>query len=91
MGFPLTQFGYAVNNIQLTEINVNDYVWVRLTAHGQELYSHTPCFEFRSVSSGWTRFQLWNLMFIFGSNMLMGGAPVFRDNIIRFTDPALES
>lgn len=80
-----------MNNISLTEINTNDNVWVRLTAHGQELYSHTPCYEYRRVSSGWSKFQLWNLMFIFGPNMLMGGPPVFRDNIIRFTDPDFSS
>lgn len=65
------------------EFNINDNVWVRLTAHGEALANGRGS----EVDGGWQRWQLWCLMAEFGQHLWNGGETVFEKNEIRFTDP----
>jgi hypothetical protein len=90
-----TEFGISLGP---TEINCNEDVYVRLTAQGREcVKSHFENMDLPSdikkenfVSytqaddEGWSKFQLWNLMKIFGSLMYMGSVTQpFEHNVVR--------
>lgn len=76
------------------KFNINDYVWVKLNDKGKELYLRSfddiPL-EFRRVrllevdSDGYSKFQMWSFMQIFGPHISMGFNPPF-DTTIKF-DP----
>lgn len=66
--------------------NINNYVYIRLTNYGRqiheknhhEFWSHHPI-EIRPMyvpphedGNGWSKWQLWHLMYDFGSTMGMG-------------------
>ena len=83
----------------MQEANFNDEVWVRLTKEGQSVLrdwcrEHRTRFKMvkfgRSKDSAgkvWTKFQLWEMMNIFGARMYHGGPNMFKDNILRFSAP----
>lgn len=77
--------------------NINDKVKVKLTPYGEEIhYKHFSIFkgwlpehmkklislEPEKDEDGYTTYQLWELMNIFGSEMHMGADQVFENNII---------
>lgn len=83
-----------------TDININDSVWVRLTKEGREVLAQSimECVVtvtgktreqlaeelHKTAHDGSTRFQLWELMKIFGPCMVFGSGPqMFERNRIR--------
>lgn len=73
----------------MTQHNFNDTVWVRLTPAGREAladyWSEYPP-KYRGSpreEDGWSEFQLWELMQIFGPHMYMAGQQVFVGNVFR--------
>jgi hypothetical protein len=70
--------------IEAIEFNVNDYVWIRLTPKGQQIYrqkySLRPM-EMGYDSDGWLKMQLWEVMQCFGPHILMGFDPCFETTI----------
>jgi hypothetical protein len=69
----------------MAAMNLNDYVWVRLTEYGEGIFAAyydtlglEPA-EYRRLvdaGSGWCKFQAWALMNMFGPHMGMGhGSP----------------
>lgn len=75
--------------------NVNNEVKVKLNKRGKEIYlshlkevsSEPECvFVRKTNSSGYTTFQLWDLMKLFGDYMSLGEEPVFENNEIIFKE-----
>jgi hypothetical protein len=74
------------------EINLNEYVWVRFTEDG-----HLPYRDFYlnlgveppslDIFKGWARFQIWELMNIFGLDCSHSSRTQFKGNILRFAPP----
>lgn len=67
-----------------TTININNYAWVRLTDYG---FSCLPADELKFLvndENGWSRFQLWVLMSIFGPHLYNGCEQLFHNNEIKF-------
>jgi hypothetical protein len=73
------------------KFNINDYVRVKLTDHGRKILDdqHT---EFKKVmpsaepihkpdEDGWCKFQLWELMSIFGQHLYNGCQIPFETTI----------
>lgn len=71
-------------------VNVNRQVYVKLTAAGVNcLRKNQPAIE--EVHEGWHKFQLWELMNIFGPILQMGFNDIpFEDNAILFSKPTAE-
>lgn len=77
--------------------NTNDYVWVRLNDLGWRVFDedHThlgldPAPYRKIVTTNnpeYQRFQLHELMHIFGPQMSLGFNVPFKDNVIYFEDP----
>lgn len=83
------------------ELNLNDYVWIRLRAKGRvmlreqdaqwsQLYGGTfgrlPFAETQErENDGWSRWQLWSLIQSFGSALHLGCDPPF-ETTIRLSD-----
>lgn len=72
----------------MTEFNINDHVRVKLTPRGHALhrqhFAELGCLQYFAPEiddEGWTRFQLWSLMSIFGQYMSCGGELVFETTI----------
>lgn len=78
------------------EFNINGWVWVRLTTHGETVYSlfhqnlgvEAPQLHFDGWDKKWARFEMWKLMCIFGPHSGNGSEQVFEKNIMRFQQPA---
>lgn len=75
--------------------NINYEVKVKLNEKGKEIYlsylkeisSEPECvFVRKTNSSGYTTFQLWDLMKLFGDYMSLGEEPVFEHNEIIFKE-----
>lgn len=71
------------------EVNLNDYAYVRLTPSGEKLfarYYHDLTLDpalYRAMhlqADGRWRFQLYDLMHIFGPGCMMGPIPPFETN-----------
>lgn len=72
--------------------NINEYVWVKLTPHGKNIfYKHysviydqlknldLPTLELpESDEQGFRKFQMWDLMNIYGNYMVMGSENPFN-------------
>jgi hypothetical protein len=74
------------------ELNLNDTVWVRLTAAGQTmLQNQVEHWELFRQESGWWAFQLYELMHYFGASLPthpgFNHEMVFENNLIRYTRP----
>ena len=68
------------------KINLNDYVWVKLTEHGKKIHKERYDelvrmtgglwkYEYEPVKEdedGWSRWQFWCLMEAFGAHVSMG-------------------
>lgn len=75
------------------EMNINEEVWVRLTQGGKKVYrKHFERLGMKPIPRkeilGWSNFQMWDLMNIFGPHLHMGAKAIFKDNRIRFNQPA---
>jgi len=75
--------------------NLNNEVKVKLNEKGKEIYlshlkkvsSEPECAFVRETNSdGYTTFQLWDLMKLFGDYMRLGEEPVFENNEIIFKE-----
>lgn len=72
------------------EFNINGDVWIRLTGAGTRAYNlhyeklgmEPP--PLQRDSSDWCKFQLWDLMHIFGPAVYNGCQIPFVENVIRF-------
>lgn len=71
-------------------INVNDFVWVKLTAAGRRILERNyrdlnlhlvRPYEAPREEAGWARFQMWELMHEFGSSTYNGAIPAFETEI----------
>ena len=76
-------------------ININDYVWVQLTDIGKQVYydfydyydrlsmSSFGAPELKEDKDGYSAFQIWEFMQIFGPKTYMGmvGTPIKNNNI----------
>jgi hypothetical protein len=61
--------------------NINDNVQVQLTERGSDIFgSHLVSIN-PTTLDGWTTFQMWDLMRIFGPHMHMGTITPFKTNI----------
>ena len=77
--------------------NINDCIKVKLTDYGYKLHvSHYRkyftdahlqqyCLPFRD-KEGYTKYQLWEFMNIFGEHMYNGADQVIQDNLIYFIE-----
>ncbi|WP_306150718.1 hypothetical protein [Roseovarius sp. MMSF_3281] len=73
----------------MPKFNINDYVWVKLTKTGHKIhrkywepYSNGNYQPAKVSIDGWSRFQLHELMHIFGPEMRMGANLPFASEII---------
>ncbi len=76
----------------MKKVNVNDFVRVKLTKRGIEIYEDyykdiLLCKGVGNISpeidkDGYTRLQLWELMNIFGKSMVMGCTVPFETTIL---------
>lgn len=81
--------------------NINDKIKVKLTEHGktilrnevadtmrklQNLNLPDDYFPYPEDEDGYTEFQLWDFMNIFGSHFYMGGSQIIKNNEIIFID-----
>jgi hypothetical protein len=80
-------FYSVLGGVKMLKCNINIQVYVKLTPHGKiklnEYYK-----EFNSKPepdyAGFYKFQLWELMSIFGEHHYLGGATCFENNEIVF-------
>lgn len=80
------------------KFNINNYVRVKLTPLGREIYRERrrdfkrllekQCVKVKLADSmlvedeeGWSKWQLWNLMEVFGPHVGLGSDPVFQTEI----------
>ena len=84
------------DSMNTKKFNINEYVWVKLTPAGEEIYlrslmTHPPKtrevrmrmslgFANRDVD-GYIRFQLWQFMQLFGAHLWNGCDPPFDSSI----------
>jgi hypothetical protein len=77
----------------VTQLNCNDEVWVQLSDEGRSIFAaeqlrYPQHFRLRLEEvDGWSRWQLWRLMQVFGHRMYNGCTPPFVDNVIRLEAP----
>lgn len=78
--------------MKLKKLNMNDIVLVKLTDHGKDIYYHRfdwlrerypklkMSYEYPNVdANGFTKFQLWNFMSIYGHYLSLGQPNVVED------------
>jgi len=81
------------------QFNINEYVWVQLTAKGQQIYKehyarlNLPA-EYQpgpkeKDAQGYSQFQMWDFMQIFGEHICMGSEPAFSTTILLDEDHLL--
>lgn len=69
-------------------INVNDFVWVTLTLEGHRLIAEKEWGKlYCTVTHGFTRFQLWELMKVFGPYISMTAPTYFKRGMIAIEEP----
>lgn len=69
-------------------INVNDFVWVTLTPEGRRLLTEKEWPElYTTVTHGFTRFQLWELMNVFGLYIGITAPTYFKHGMIATEEP----
>ena len=81
----------------MKEFNINDYIKVKLTGLGVSIHTEhylkylKDCHMFRYAeltpyvdSEGYTKYQLWEFMNIFGEYMYTGSDQVIEKNLIYF-------
>ncbi len=83
--------------------NINDPVWLKLTSYGQTVLrdwienipvpsswtsaDREVVIKMHDAGEGWSEFQIWELMQIFGPKMDHGAEQMFEDNAIYYTHP----
>lgn len=71
-------------------MNVNDYVEVKLTEHGRQIYRRLyadlgiPDPVIKEDAEGWSRWQIHDLMNTFGESMMVGSILLPFETTIRF-------
>jgi hypothetical protein len=71
----------------MTTFNINDHVWLKLTDKGREIHreslkDYPELLKYvETDADGWTRFQLWEAMQVFGARMVMGSELSFETTI----------
>jgi hypothetical protein len=76
-------------------LNTNDEVWVALTPLGEKVYENYRKNLATQLSleipihqdGGWYRFQMHELMHIFGPHLIVGADNVFENNTIFLSHP----
>ena len=68
-------------------MNINEYVYVKLSAKGKEIADACEPYDFYKLDNGWTAWQLWMLIKTFGEHVNIGNDTVFEDNQIHFEKP----
>ena len=79
----------------MKEFNINDYIKVKLTAYGCSVHmTHYKKYLGKNYNEkifapvveneGYTIYQLWELMNIFGEHMFNGAEQVIENNLIYF-------
>lgn len=75
----------------MIDFNINDEVWLKLTDKGREIHrAAVPPDLLKFVetdANGWTRFQLWEAMRIFGKHLCNGCSLAFETTIRIETKP----
>lgn len=63
----------------MKNININSYIWVKLTEEGKKIILMKEVNNFgkpvpikRKTKNGYTRFQLWEVMHLFGEELYNG-------------------
>ena len=67
-------------------MNIDDYVWVKLTPAGHKVVGEKT-FQYKDAGNGWSRWQLWILMQMFGEHIYMGNPKPCFENEILLTAP----
>ena len=76
--------------MSVLKVNINDSVRVRLTDHGRKLHREHwdrfvgDAYPYRAPEEdeqGWSGWQLWDLMSVFGEHMCMAGPLPFETEI----------
>lgn len=89
----------------MKKINLNNYIKVKLTDHGKDIYFHTiddlvaeypllrnqlkPYFP-KVDENGFTEFQLWDFIQLYGPHIYPGGGNVIEDIMIYIDENDLE-
>lgn len=74
--------------MMLVPINLNNHVYVKLTEHGHKVYNdyfeqfHMAPTPLDYYVDGYAKFQLWNLMQIFGDSCFNGCKLPFETEIL---------
>lgn len=70
-------------------ININDFVWVTLTFEGYRLIAEKEWEGFYTTvtTHGFTRFQLWELMNVFGPYISASAPTYFKHGMIATKEP----
>jgi len=75
-------------------MNINDHVWVKLTQLGRDMHRNDHeqflrrcpqvklAYAAPTETDGWSRWQLWNLMHLFGPFCYMGAELPFATEIL---------
>lgn len=72
-------------------MNINDYVWVKLTPAANNIIGERT-FMYNNAGNGWSQWQLWVLMQVFGEHIYMGNPDVyFEGNEISLVKPSTSS
>ncbi len=60
-----------------TPFNINNRVRIKMTDYGRSI-ARSYAEPFREDAEGWSDWELWNVMHVFGANLSMGGALPFE-------------
>lgn len=80
----------------MESINLNDHVWVRLTSQGlshARSFYNDPDYDPEADEQGWSRWQMWVLIGVFGELCALPSAHVqpFVSNEIRLIAPKVKA
>jgi len=77
----------------MVQLNINDYVKVKLTEGGYEVFNDyynnlnlDPDDYLFIDDDGWLKIQLWTMMNIFGSSCYTGCFQLFEGNIVKIKE-----
>ena len=68
------------------KFNINNLVKVKLTDQGKRILGNIPLSLPEEDESGWSEWQLWHLMSVFGNDIYNGCILPFEINIEFFKD-----
>lgn len=63
------------------KMNMNDPVWVKLTPIGKSVQGVADRLKYSPEILGWSEWQLWDLMSVFGDMIYNGGDLPFETDI----------